>query len=77
VLGGSVDQDEARRAFEPLQLADLERDGILAESDGRLRAVVRIAPFEGLLVAPIPRTPTFSARTTCSVSGPRRGRWRR
>ena len=51
MLGGSVDQDEARRAFEPLQLADLERDGILAESDGRLRAVVRIAPFEGLLVA--------------------------
>ncbi len=51
VLGGSVDSGEARRAFDPLDLADLERDGFLAESGGRIRAGVRIAPFEGLFIA--------------------------
>lgn len=51
VVGGSVDPGDARRALHPLELAELERDGTLAESDRRVRAVVRIAPFQGLLVA--------------------------
>jgi hypothetical protein len=51
VLDAPVPAQDARRAFAPLRLEELERLGLLESHGGDVSAIVRIAPHDELLIA--------------------------
>jgi methylase of polypeptide subunit release factors len=82
VLGSEVDGEEAEGALAPLALDALAEAGVLERRDAAVRALVRILPYEGLLLAHDPpaerggfeevTAPGPSARTLASLTVRRR-----
>jgi len=51
LLGEPVSADDVAAALLPARLDELEDGGWIRQDEGRVRALVRIAPFEGILLA--------------------------